>query len=180
MNRLRQLRGMLLVAIGLVTPLGVLAVNASAFIMQHLLQFQFTIAACALLSALILNGLTAYWALRYAERSATPLFTEYRTWIISLAVIAVLVSAVVSTYMVYIGMRDPRHLPDTLSVLGSVFALVLPFVFTYLQRRMARRTRTRPPARETPPELGEHGPLRFRRPRRPDVLSERPSDREHT
>jgi membrane protein DedA with SNARE-associated domain len=171
MNRVRRLRGVLLVAVGLVTPLGVLAVNASAFVMQHLTEFQLTITFCALVSALLLNSLTAYWALRYAERSATPLFTEYRTWIISLAVVAVLVSAALSTYLTYVGLRDPRHLPDKFAVLGSLGALVLPFVFTYLQRRMARRSRARRRGEKGTAELTGQGPVASGRSPRPGIDS---------
>lgn len=143
MNRVRRVRELLLVVIGVITPVGVLAVNASAFIMQHLGEFRLTIAACALISALVLNGFSAYWALRYAERNATPLFTEYRVWAITLAVLAVLISAGVTTVMTYLGMRDPRHLPDLLSVLGSLAALAMPFALTYVQRRISRQ-RQRP------------------------------------
>lgn len=145
MNRARRVRELLLVIIGVITPVGVLAVNVSAFIMQHLGEFRLTIAACALISALVLNGFSAYLALRFAERNATPLFTEYRWWIVSLAVIAVLISAAVTTVLTYLGMRDPRHLPDLLSVLGSIAALAMPFALTYLQRRIVR---TRPRSRQ--------------------------------
>ena len=149
MRRIRRVRELLLVIIGVITPVGVLAVNASAFIMQHLGEFRLTIAACALISALLLNGVSAYWAIRYAERNANPLFTEYRWWIVSLAVLAVLISAAVTTVLTYLGMRDPRHLPDLLSVLGSIAALAMPFALTYVQRRMGRqRARTRDAAAE--------------------------------
>jgi hypothetical protein len=133
---------MILIGIGVVTPAGVLAVNASAFIMQHLTQFRVTIAVCALLSGLILNGLTAIGALRYAHHSATPLFTEYRNWIIGLAVAAVLASSVVAAWLTYLGMANPRHLPDLLSVLGALLALGMPFCFTYVQRRLQRHSGT--------------------------------------
>ncbi len=38
----------LLVGIGVITPVGILVVNASAFVMRHLAQFRLGIAACAL------------------------------------------------------------------------------------------------------------------------------------
>ena len=62
----------------MVTPVGILAVNASAFVMVHLSAFRLIIAGCALLSGLVLNGLTAWWLLRLASLHAPPLYREYR------------------------------------------------------------------------------------------------------
>ncbi|HVH62976.1 MAG TPA: hypothetical protein VNA65_05190, partial [Candidatus Dormibacteraeota bacterium] len=60
----RRLREFLLLGLGVITPIGILAVNASAFVMVHLTEFRIGIAACALISGLVLNGLTAWWLLR--------------------------------------------------------------------------------------------------------------------
>jgi hypothetical protein len=178
-SKIKRVRELLLVFIGVITPVGVLAVNASAFIMQHLGEFRLTIAACALISALLLNGVSAYWALRYAERNATPLFTEYRIWIVSLAVLAVLISAGVTTVLTYLGMRDPNHLPDPLSVLGSLAALAMPFALTYIQRRIVR---TKTPPKPSPRPGPAPGPERLRRPRpfqAETSQSDTPSEHEH-
>jgi hypothetical protein len=140
MSGSRRWRDVVLVVIGIVTPIGVLAVNASAFIMQHLNQFRVTIAVCALLSGLILNGLAAFWALGLARRRAAPLFSEYRHWVIGIAVIAVLASACIAAYLTYVGLNDPRHLPNPVSVLGALFALGMPFGLTYVQRRLLPRS----------------------------------------
>ena len=65
----RRLREFVLLTLGVITPIGILAVNASAFVMTHLQAFRFGIAGCALLSGLVLNGLTAWWLLRLASRT---------------------------------------------------------------------------------------------------------------
>jgi hypothetical protein len=126
-----------LLAIGVVTPLGILAVNISAFVMVHLAQFRIGIAACALLSGLVLNGLTAWWLLRLASRNAPPLFREYRLWAIGVAVLIVLLTAAGGGYLTYLGMRDPQRLPDSLSVIVATFMLLLPLAVTFAGRRMA-------------------------------------------
>src|SRR4029077_16749581 len=123
----RRLSELVLLALGVITPVGILAVNASAFVMVHLQAFRTGIAACALISGLVLNGLTAWWLLRLASRKAPPLFREYRTWLIGAAVVIVLVTAVGAGYLTYLGLRDPKRLPDTLSVVVAIFALALPF-----------------------------------------------------
>ena len=127
----------MLLTLGVITPVGILAVNASAFVMGHLVEFRLVIAACALLSGLVLNGLTAWWLLRLASLHAPPLFREYRTWAIGAAVLIVLLTAAGGGYLTFLGLRDPRHLPDSLSVVVAAFMLLLPFALTYAGRRMA-------------------------------------------
>src|SRR5258708_35783618 len=87
------MRETVLLTLGVITPVGILAVNISAFVMVHLDQFRVGIAACALISGLVLNGLTAWWLLRLASRNAPPLFREYRMWAIGVAVLTVLLTA---------------------------------------------------------------------------------------
>lgn len=133
----RRLREFALLALGVITPLGILAVNASAFVMVHLVQFRIGIAGCALLSGLVLNGLTAWWLLRLASRNAPPLYREYRTWAVGAAVLIVLLTAVGGGYLTYLGLKDPTRLPDPLSVVVATFMLVLPFAVSIVARRWA-------------------------------------------
>ena len=117
--------------------MGILAINASAFVMVHLTQFRIGMAACALLSGLVLNGLTAWWLLRLASRHAPPLFREYRVWAIGLAVLIVLLTAAGGGYLTYLGLDNPSRLPDMLSVVVASFMLLLPFAVSVAARRMA-------------------------------------------
>jgi hypothetical protein len=135
--RSRRLREGVLLALGVVTPVGILAVNASAFVMVHLVAFRIGIAACALVSGLVLNGLTAWWLLRLASRNAPPLFREYRTWAVGAAVLVVLLTAAAGGYLTYLGLRDPKRLPDALSVIVATFMLALPFAVSIVARRLA-------------------------------------------
>jgi len=116
---------------------GILAINVSAFVMVHLTQFRIGMAACALLSGLVLNGLTAWWLLRLASRNAPPLFREYRVWAIGAAVLIVLLTAGGGGYLTYLGLDNPRRLPDALSVVVASFMLLLPFAVSVAGRRMA-------------------------------------------
>jgi hypothetical protein len=120
-----------------ITPVGILAVNASAFVMVHLNAFRIGIAACALLSGLVLNGLTAWWLLRLASRNAPPLYREYRIWAIGGAVLLVLLTAVGGGYLTYLGLNDPKRLPDALSVIVATFMLLLPLAVSVAARRLA-------------------------------------------
>ncbi len=133
----RRLREIVLLSLGVITPLGILAVNISAFVMGHLPALRLIIAGCALVSGLVLNGLTAWWVLRLASRKANPLYREYRTWAIGAAVIIVAVTAGGGGYLTYLGMRDPTHLPDSLSIVVATFMLVLPLAVAFASRRIA-------------------------------------------
>ncbi len=137
MLRSRRLRELVLLALGVITPVGILAVNASAFVMVHLTVFRFGIAACALISGLVLNGLTAWWLLRLASRNAPPLFREYRAWAIGGAVLIVLVTAGAAGYLTYLGLKDPKRLPDALSMIVATIMLALPFAVSIAARRIA-------------------------------------------
>jgi hypothetical protein len=133
----RRLRELVLLALGVITPIGILAVNASAFVMVHLAAFRVGIAACALVSGLVLNGLTAWWLLRLASRNAPPLYREYRVWAIGAAALIVVLTAAGAGYLTYLGLRDPARLPDPLSVIVALFTLALPFAVAIAARRMA-------------------------------------------
>lgn len=133
----RRLREIVLLTLGSITPVGILAVNGSAFVMVHLAQFRIGIAGCALVSGLVLNGLTAWWLLRLASRTAPPLYREYRWWATGVAVVIVLLTAAGGGYLTYLGLRDPKHLPDALSVVVATFMILLPFAVTVAARRMA-------------------------------------------
>jgi hypothetical protein len=105
--------------------------------MVHLNAFRIGIAACALVSGLVLNGLTAWWLLRLASRNAPPLYREYRIWAIGAAVLIVLLTAAGGGYLTYLGLRDPKRLPDALSVIVATFMLGLPFAVSVAARRIA-------------------------------------------
>lgn len=132
-------RELVLLVVGVLTPVGILAVNGAAFVMGHLGAFRLSIAGCALISSLLLNGLTALWVLRAASTGASSLFTEYRRWIVGFAVVVVLATSGFAAYFTYVGMQDPRHLPNSVAVVTAVLALGVPFALTWVGRRLATR-----------------------------------------
>jgi D-alanyl-lipoteichoic acid acyltransferase DltB (MBOAT superfamily) len=138
----RLLRGylssrLLLVAIGIITPIGILVVNGAAFVMRNLVQFRVGIAICALISSLVLNGLTASWLLRLAGRRSIALYLKHQEWATIIATIVVLATSIGAAIFTYIGMSNPSHLPDTLAVVTSLLALLVPLGITYFTRLFA-------------------------------------------
>jgi len=138
----RLLRGYLssrlvLLAIGIITPVGILVVNAAAFVMRNLQQFRIGIAVCALISSLVLNGLTASWLLRLAGRRSISIYVQHQEWATVLATTVVLATSIGAAIFTYIGMGNPSHLPDTLSVITALAALLVPIGITYFSRLFA-------------------------------------------
>jgi uncharacterized membrane protein len=133
-------RRLLLLVVGVVTPLGILVVNASAFVMRNLLQFRFAIAACALISSLVLNGLTAVWLLKLARRRGVPLYVKHSDWAIIAAGIIVVAASSAAAIFTWIGLSDPKRLPDGLSVLTALAALLIPLGLTYASRAFVRNS----------------------------------------
>ena len=132
----RRVRENVFLVVGASTPVGILAVNGSAFVMQHLAQFAVGIAICALISGLSLNGLTAWVVLGRAERFAPQLFAEYRTWLICAAVLIVLLTAGVGAYLTLLSMQRPDQLPNLFAVLTALWLLFLPVLMTFVARRL--------------------------------------------
>jgi D-alanyl-lipoteichoic acid acyltransferase DltB (MBOAT superfamily) len=138
----RLLRGylssrLLLLVIGIITPVGILVVNASAFVMRNLQQFRIGIAVCALISSLVLNGLTASWLLRLAGRRSISIYLQHQEWATVIATTIVLATSIGAAIFTYIGMGNPSHLPDTLSVITALAALLVPIGITYFSRLFA-------------------------------------------
>jgi hypothetical protein len=132
----RQVREAVFLIIGVSTPLGILAVNGSAFIMDHLTQFRVVIGVCALASGLSLNGLGAWAALNRGRRFAPDLYAEYRYWLIGGAVLIVIGWSVFGAYLTYESMKDRNQLPNLFAVLTAIWLLILPVAITLVSRRL--------------------------------------------
>lgn len=145
----RQVREAVFLVIGLSTPIGILAVNGSAFIMGHLAEFRLVIAVCALASGLSLNGLGAWAALNRTQRYVPDLYAEYRIWLISIGVVFVLGWSALGAYLTYQSMKDTRQLPNLYAVLTALWLLFLPVAVTFISRRLSwRAVEAAPPPQE--------------------------------
>lgn len=155
-SRWRRVGNVAVLVVGLIAPLSVLAVNGAVFLMQHVSTFRLIVAVLTAVSGIVLNSLAARQALRFARLNVPLMYREYRRWIIVLAVIGVLISVVVGTFLTYEGMANVHDLPSAAAVLGSLVALIMPFALTFGERlvlrpmmelRERRQERpTRPPA----------------------------------
>jgi hypothetical protein len=142
-------RQLIFLLVGLSTPVGVLAVNGSAFVMRHLPEFRLTIAACALVSGLSLTGLGAWALLNKARARAPHLYAEYERWIVGIVTLVVIVWSAIGAWGTYWSMNDPRQLPNLAAVLVAFYLLLLPFAMAFVARRANMLPGDRP-AGETP------------------------------
>ena len=76
-------------------------------------------------------------SLRLASIRAAALYHEYRAWVIGAAVLVVGLTAAAGGYLTYLGLRDPLHLPDALSMVVASVMLLLPFAVTFAGRRIS-------------------------------------------
>jgi hypothetical protein len=122
-------RSCILPVIGLATPVGLLVVNFSAWVISQLGAFRWGVAVSALVSALILNSLTALSVYRYV-RNRWPNFVvsrqENETWVLVAAIVIILAVAVLSALFSYVGMANPKQLPNGIAVVTGFLGVVIP------------------------------------------------------
>ncbi len=140
---LRRPRLWLIPAIGAFTPLGLLVVDASAFVMRHLGAFRVVITTMALISGLFLNG----WVLReiYREfRRRWPAHRlssgESREVLLASGVAITLIASLLAAFFCYKGLEDPGRLPNREIFISAIIALLGPLVLNaFFSRRAVAR-----------------------------------------
>ncbi len=135
-------RSCILPVIGLATPIGLLVVNFSAWVISQLGAFRWGVAVSALISALILNGLMAINVYRYI-RSRWPDFwvsrVEHENLVLVAAIVIVIIIAALSAVFSYVGMSNPKALPNGIAVLTGFVGVVIPLALIIgLNRRRGR------------------------------------------
>jgi len=122
-------RTCILPVIGLATPVGLLVVNFSAWVISQLGAFRWGVAVSAFVSALILNSLTAVNVYRYV-RNRWPNFVisrqENGTWVLVGAIALILIAAFLSSLFSYVGMANPHRLPNGIAVITGFLGVMIP------------------------------------------------------
>ncbi|MHB8509333.1 MAG: hypothetical protein ACYDGR_11895 [Candidatus Dormibacteria bacterium] len=144
-------KGVLLATLALLTPAGLVLVNLAAYVMAHLAAFRVAITVSAVVSTIVLNGLTidllyrgggSRWPSRY------PFRPEDRRQVVAVAGALILIGAGLAGVLTYRGLADPRRLPNLQTFLAGLVGLVTPLAVAILFReevnpRLRRRYRTR-------------------------------------
>ena len=135
-------RDLLLVAVGVAAPVGLLLVNGAAFVMSHLGAFRLSIGIAAVVSSLALAGLTAQTVLDRVAGFAPDLYARYHRWMVAAAALSVAAWSLFAGWGAYQSMSDPTRLPNGFAVLTAVLLLALPFALNLVSRRLRRQPST--------------------------------------
>jgi len=148
-------RARLLAILAVITPAGLVVVNIAAYVMANLAAFRLAITVFAVLSTILLNGITgvtAYRALAQrfdGARLVGWMFQErFSRSNAVLFAFVLLIAAEVSGLLTYQGLADPRKLPNLSTFLAGLLGLAVPLVAAALfsegvRPRSRRRYRTR-------------------------------------
>ncbi|MBV8444280.1 MAG: hypothetical protein JOZ92_00030 [Candidatus Dormibacteraeota bacterium] len=130
-------------AIGAVTPVGLIAVNISIFIAKHLAEFRWTIAILAFVSGLMLNSWAALNIFRvFAQRRPDhPLVHERNQEMVLVGGMAVvIIAAFLTALFCYEGLGNEADLPNGLTFITGVVAVLVPVLLQAFFRRGVRRS----------------------------------------
>ncbi len=158
--------------IGAVTPVGLIVVNISVFIVKHLAEFRWTIAVLAFVSSLMLNswaGLNIY-RLVQRRRPEHALVHERNQEVVLVGGMGVIIIiAFLTALFCYLGLSSEANLPNGVTFVTGAVAILLPFLAQTLFRQTTRRSRRegvprsyspgipagQPPTPPVPPSLGD-------------------------
>lgn len=127
---------MALVVLGLSAPIGLLVVNAAAFVMNHLANFRLSIGIAAVASGLALSGLTAQTVLGRVAVYAPELYTRFHHWMVGAAAVSVVAWSAFAGWGTYWSMSDAQRLPNPYAVLTALVLLGLPFAVNLISQRL--------------------------------------------
>ena len=130
--------------VGAITPVGLIVVNISVFIVKHLPEFRWTIAILAFVSGLMLNswaGLNIYRALQ-RRRPDHPLVNDRNQEIVLVGgMFVIIVAAFLTALFCYLGLSSEADLPNGVTFITGVFAVLVPIVLQALFRGSLRPRR---------------------------------------
>jgi len=159
-------------AIGAVTPIGLIVVNISVFIVKHLAEFRWSIAVLAFVSSIMLNswaGLNIYRVIQ-RRRPDHALVHERNQEVVLVGGMGLIIAiAFLTALFCYLGLSSEANLPNGVTFITGTVAILLPFVAQTVFRQATRRSRrertslpyapgippAHPPVPPAPPTAGD-------------------------
>ena len=130
--------------VGAITPVGLIVVNISVFIVKHLPEFRWTIAILAFVSGLMLNswaGLNIYRALQ-RRRPDHPLVNDRNQEIVLVGgMLVIIIAAFLTALFCYLGLSSEADLPNGVTFITGVVAVLVPIVLQAVFRGSLRPRR---------------------------------------
>ncbi len=126
-------------AIGALTPVGLIIVNISAFIVHNLAAFRLGISVLAFVSSLMLNSWTALKIYRVAARRFphSGLLQEHNQEVVLVVGMALIIAiSFVEALFCYNGLGNERDLPNAPTFILGVVAIAIPILLQALFGRL--------------------------------------------
>lgn len=146
--------------IGAITPVGLIVVNIAAFIVNHLAEFRWTITVLAFVSSMMLNSwfaLNLYRVLQRRRPDHSLVQDRNQEMVLVGGVGVVIIASFLAALFCYLGLSDPKSLPNAPTFLSGAVAIAIPIVaqgFFSRARGGARRSGGGPDPRVTPGPRG--------------------------
>ena len=160
--------------IGALTPVGLIAVNISVFVVKNLASFRWGITILAFVSGLLLNSWAALNIYRTFQRRRPEhalVADRNQELVLVGGMLIVIVAAFLTALFCYLGLSSEANLPNGVTFITGVGAVLIPILLQGIFRRTVRRERSRddtatvsglPPG---PPSVQPPLPPSFRSPR---------------
>jgi hypothetical protein len=150
-----RIRRWVMPTIGAVTPTALIIVNIAVFIAKHLDAFRWSIAVLAFVSGMMLNswsGLNIYrvFQRRYGHH---PLLSDVNQDFVLLGGMVVIIGiSFVTALFCYLGLSNEANLPNAMTFLTGLLAIVVPFALKLIfDRVLGRGSKVGDPARPVAP-----------------------------
>ena len=130
--------------IGALTPVGLIAVNISVFVVKNLAEFRWGITILAFVSGLLLNSWAALNIYRTFQRRRPQhaLVAERNQELVLVGgMLIVIVAAFLTALFCYLGLSSEANLPNGVTFIMGVSAVLIPILLQGIFRRTVRRER---------------------------------------
>ncbi len=134
----RKVGDIVIPVVGGITPVAILIVNIAEFIAHHLAEFRWTISVLAFVSGVMLNSwaaLAIYRVLKNRVPDNALVADRNQELMFMVVMFIVILVAAVTAVLCYIGLQNPKDLPNGISVITASLALLIPVVLQDLIRR---------------------------------------------
>lgn len=132
--------------IGALTPVGLIAVNISVFVVKNLNQFRWGITILAFVSGLLLNSWAALNIYRVFQRRRPDhslVADRNQELVLVGGMLIVIIAAFLTALFCYLGLSSEANLPNGVTFITGIGAVLIPILLQGIFRRTVRHDRTR-------------------------------------
>jgi hypothetical protein len=132
--------------IGALTPVGLIAVNISVFVVKNLAEFRWGITILAFVSGLLLNSWAALNIYRTFQRRRPDhalVADRNQELVLVGGMLIVIIAAFLTALFCYMGLSSEANLPNGVTFITGIGAVLIPILLQGIFRRTVRHDRVR-------------------------------------